>query len=250
MYTVHPSMPRMPAPSPTAPGSAPPVARVELPPSLPEHVCRIMRDDILGGLLAPGDRLTEAQVIERTGVSRTPVREGLRILEAEGLLVSQRGRGTYVAYRLTPEESRLIYDVRLVVEPHLTKLAAERMTADDLALVRVLLDEFSEAVDSGPRLAGQRDADFHLAIYEASRTELRSVLRGYWSRMQLELSERVYTAEVPRRFIHEHEQIVEALASGDGERAASCMASHLAHGRGALEKSIRDGADPTQRGEQ
>ena len=142
------------------------------------------------------------------------------MLEAEGLVVSHRGRGTYVAYRLTPEEARLIYDVRLLIEPHLTKLAAERMTAEDLASCASQLADFSEALDAGPRLAGQRDADFHLAIYDASRSELRSVLRGYWSRMQLELSERVYTTELPRRFVREHEEIVDALASGDGDRAA------------------------------
>jgi len=230
--------------------SAAPVTRVELPLSLPEHVCRILREDILGGALAPGDRLTEAQVIERTGVSRTPVREGLRMLEAEGLVVSHRGRGTYVAYRLTPEEARLIYDLRLIIEPQLTKLAAQRMTAEDVAFVRSRLTDFSDALDAGPRLAGQRDADFHLAIYDASRSELRSVLRGYWSRMQLELSERVYTAELPRRFVREHEEIVEALASGDGDRAADSMARHIGHGRDALEKAMREKAHATESGEQ
>ncbi len=248
MYTL-PVMPSLPASGPVRVGGLT-AGRVELPPSLPEHVCRTLRDDILGRVLAPGERLTEAQVIKRTGVSRTPVREGLRMLEAEGLVVSHRGRGTYVAYRLTPEEARLIYDVRLAIEPHLTKLAAERMTAEDLAAVRVVLADFAEALDAGPHLAGQRDAELHLAIYEASRSELRSVLRGYWSRMQLELSERIYATEVPRRFVREHEEIVDALASGDGERAAEAMARHLVHSREVLEKSLRGGADATEKGEQ
>lgn len=247
MYTLR-VMSFLPA-QPSRESAAPP-SRVELPLSLPEHVCWVLREDILRGVLAPGERLTEVQVIERSGVSRTPVREGLRMLEAEGLVVSHRGRGTYVAFRLTPDEERLIYDLRLIVEPHLTKLAAERMTAEDLDFVRFRLADFSEALDAGPRLAGRRDADFHLAIYDASRSELRSVLRGYWSRMQLELSERVYTAELPRRFVREHEEIVEALASGDGDRAAESMARHIAHGRDALEKSMRDEADATEGGKQ
>jgi DNA-binding GntR family transcriptional regulator len=199
----------------------------------------VLRDDILGGALSPGDRLTEAQVIERTGVSRTPVREGLRMLEADGLVIAHRGRGTYVAYRLTLEEARLVYQVRLVLEPHLTKLAAARMTDDDLAHVRRLLEDFSQSLGSGPHRAGQLDADFHLAIYDASRSELRSVLRGYWSRLQLELSERIYATELPQGFVREHEAIVEALASGDGDRAAARMAEHIAHGRDVLEKSMR-----------
>ncbi|HEX6021710.1 MAG TPA: GntR family transcriptional regulator [Solirubrobacter sp.] len=235
-------MAQLPAPPPS---ESAPLSRVELPPSLPEYVCRLLRDDILSGALTPGERITEAQVIERTGVSRTPVREGLRMLEAEGLVVSHRGRGTYVGYRLAADEALLIYDVRLIVEPHLTKLAAERMTAEDLASVRYALAEFAKAVDSGPRLAGQRDADLHLAIYDASRSELRSVLRGYWSRMQLELSERVYTTELPNRFIREHEEIVDALESGDGDRASECMSRHIAHGRDVIDKAIR-----TEKGEQ
>lgn len=238
-----------PAAQPFRPSGPPPARVVQLPPSLPEHVCRVVRDDILGGILAPGERLTETQVIERTGVSRTPVREGLRMLEAEGLVISHRGRGTYVAYRLTLDEARLIYQVRLIVEPHLTRLAAERMTEEDLASVRFLLEDFTAAADSGPRLAGEHDARFHLAIYDASRSELRSVLRGYWSRMQLELSERVYTTELPRRFVREHEEIVEALESGDGDSAAECMARHIGHGRDILEQSIVEGG-PTDGGEQ
>ena len=80
-------------------GSYGAAARVELPPSLSEHVCQVLRDDILAGRLVGGERLTEALVIERTGASRTPVREGLQRLEAEGLVLSHRSRGTYVTYR-------------------------------------------------------------------------------------------------------------------------------------------------------
>ncbi len=68
-----------------------------------EHVCRVIRDDILTGRQPAGARLTEAMVMERTGVSRTPVREGLRTLEGEGLVITYRSRGTFVTYRLTPE---------------------------------------------------------------------------------------------------------------------------------------------------
>ena len=79
----------------------------ERPPSLAEHVCRVIREDILTGRQPAGARLTEAMVMERTGVSRTPVREGLRMLEGEGLVITYRSRGTFVTYRLTPEEARL-----------------------------------------------------------------------------------------------------------------------------------------------
>jgi DNA-binding GntR family transcriptional regulator len=216
------------------------VARVGLPPSLSEHVCQVLRDDILAGRLAPGERLTEALAIERTGASRTPVREGLRRLEAEGLVISHRSRGTYVTYRLSSEEASLIYDVRLALEPYLTRLAAERATAAELASIGHVLERFEQALDADPSVAGQLDADFHVTIYEASRSQLMSVLRGYWSRLQLELSRRVYATEVPRRFLREHVAILDALRSGDGELAAERMRKHIEHGRAALQRGFAD----------
>ncbi|MGP0033469.1 MAG: GntR family transcriptional regulator [Solirubrobacteraceae bacterium] len=213
----------------------------ERPPSLAEHVCRVIRDDILSGRQPAGARLTEAVVMERTGVSRTPVREGLRMLEGEGLVVTYRSRGTFVTYRLTPEEALLIYEVRLVLEPHLTALAAQRMTPEVLGVVEEFLNRFVDALDNAdPREAGQLDADFHQTIYEASGSELLSVLRGYWTRLQLELSERVYNTEVPRRFLDEHVAILEALRAGDANLAQERMRLHIEHSRTALKRALRE----------
>lgn len=216
------------------------MVRAERPPSLAEHVCLVIRDDILSGRLPAGGRLTEAMVMERTGVSRTPVREGLRTLEGEGLVVAYRSRGTFVTYRLTAEEAKLIYDVRLVLEPHLTRLAAQRMTPETLAGVEDVLAQFVEALDNAnPREAGQLDAEFHLAIYEASGSELLSLLRGYWARLQLELSERVYNTELPSRFLDEHLKIFDALKDGDAAAAEKAMKVHIEHGRATIVKALK-----------
>jgi DNA-binding GntR family transcriptional regulator len=221
------------------PASRVPMERIDPPPSLAEHVAAVLREDILSGRLVPSTRVTEMDVIERTGVSRTPVREGLRRLEAEGLVVSYRGRGTYVAYRLSAQEAILVYDCRLILEPYLTRLAAERLTADELAVIRGLLDRFCDAIEDADSADAVRlDADFHLAIYEAAASELIGIVRGYWARIQLELSEHVYRAELPRRFVPEHVQIFEALERGDGKAAAETMSAHLTHGRRALGKAL------------
>lgn len=181
--------------------------------------------------------------MERTGVSRTPVREGLRTLEGEGLVVTYRSRGTFVTYRLTPDEATLVYDVRLVLEPHLTALASQRMTPDTLAAVENVLSRFVDALDNAePREAGQLDADFHLTIYEASGSELLSVLRGYWTRLQLELSERVYNTELPRRFLDEHLSIFDALRDGDSARAQKQMKLHIEHGKATIVKALKESA--------
>ncbi len=167
------------------------------------------------------------------------MREGLRTLEGEGLVVTYRSRGTFVTYRLTAEEADLIYEVRLVIEPHLTALAAERMTPEILASVKEVLSAFVEALDASDAWeAGQLDAEFHMAIYEASGSELLSLLRGYWNRLQLELSERVYSTEVPRRFLDEHLAILHALEAGDADRARERMKVHIEHGRKVLRKAL------------
>jgi DNA-binding GntR family transcriptional regulator len=220
-----------------------PAGRVEPPPSLADHVASVLREDILAGRVAPSTRVTEHDVIRRTGVSRTPVREGLRRLEAEGLVVSYRGRGTYVAYRMRPEEALLVYDCRLILEPYLTRLAAERMTPEALASIRTVLDQFIAAIDGDPTEAGRLDAAFHMQIYQAAANELIGILRGYWARLQLEVSDRVYRAELPRRFVSEHVEIFGALERGDGELAAARMLTHLTHGRRALSKALAQAGD-------
>jgi DNA-binding GntR family transcriptional regulator len=129
--------------------------------------------------------------------------------------------------------------VRLVLEPRLTRLAAERVTDDEVTVIREVLDWFVAALDAAdPAEAGRLDADFHLAIYEASGSELLNILRGYWSRIQLELSERVYATEVPRHFVEEHVAILEALARGDALAAEERMAQHIQHGRKAVASSL------------
>jgi DNA-binding GntR family transcriptional regulator len=211
----------------------------ERPPSLAEHVRNVIRNDILSGRQPAGGRLTEAMLMERTGVSRTPVREGLRTLEGEGLVITYRSRGTFVTYRLTSDEALLLYQVRLVLEPHLAGLAAERITPEALAAAESVLARFVEAMDGAdPREAGQLDADFHMAVYEASGSELLSVLRGYWARLQLELSERVYNTELPRRFADEHVGILEALREGDSKLARDRMKTHIEHGQKVLKKAL------------
>lgn len=128
-------------------------------PSSFERVCGVLREDILSGDLPPGSRITEALIMAHTGVSRTPVREALCQLEAEGLVISHRRRNTFVTYRFSAEDALRIDDVRLVLEPYLTRLAAERMTAEALESIRdVLVRSAIRAMEA--QEAGHLDAEF------------------------------------------------------------------------------------------
>lgn len=217
---------------------------VEPPPSLAEHVRRVLRHDILSGRLAPGARLTEALVTERTGVSRTPAREGMRLLQAEGLVNAQRGRGTFVTERLTSEEALKIYGMRLVIEPFMTGLAAKRATTTELGRCEKLLARYSEAVkhESDSRTISSLDAQFHKAIYDGSHSALVAICHSYWAKLELQLSTRVYDRETPARFLAEHIAILTALRSGDDRAAGKLMTAHIRHGRDLVKESFTEGS--------
>jgi DNA-binding GntR family transcriptional regulator len=218
---------------------------VERPPSLAEHVRVVLRDDIVSGRLAPGQRLSEAFVTERTGVSRTPVREAMRLLQAEGLVNAERGRGTYVAYRLSSEEALLIYRCRLVIEPYMTGLAAERATEADMDRLEEILRRFATAVadKSARETVSSVDAEFHHAIYTASKSDLLAIFHSYWAKLQLELSTRVYDREVPAHFSAEHEAILEAIRQGDARVSSKLMTAHIKHGERRIKESFADAGE-------
>lgn len=218
---------------------------VKPPPALAEHVRRVVRQDILDGRFQPDDRITEVAVMRRTGVSRTPVREGLRMLQLEGLVVFKRGRGTYVARHLSHEEALLIYGLRLQLEPYLTRLAVERMTATTLRYLTELVDEFGQGVTrkvSVHELA-RIDTELHDTIYRASDSDLYNVFTSYWSRLQAQLTRHVYSIEEPQVFSHEHSTIIAAVEQGDAAVASEAMAKHIAHGRDILRDSFPDPGD-------
>lgn len=217
---------------------------VKPPPGLAEYVRQTVRQDILSGRLEPEDRITELSVMHRTSVSRTPVREGLRMLQLEGLVVFKPGRGTYVAPPLSATEALLIYDLRLQLEPYLTRLAVERMTNATLRQVTGLVEEFRSAVhdDASVYEIGRIDTELHDSIYKASKSDLYNVFQSYWSRLQSQLTSHVYSVEAPRVFSAEHATILAAIGAGDAEAAGTAMEEHIAHGREILRKSFPAGS--------
>ena len=85
---------------------------ISIPPSYPELVRQMLEKEIIEGNLAAGERVSEDELARRLGVSRTPVREAMRVLEGHGLIVRQRGKGTYVARLTTSAEAETLYQLR------------------------------------------------------------------------------------------------------------------------------------------
>ncbi len=193
-----------------------------------ELVYRRLREDIIAGRLAPGTRLVELNIAADFGVSRTPVREALKRLTAEKLVLSDPTRGVIVH---APDASEIedVFVVREALDALAARLAAHRITPSELARLRVIVDAMRRAIRAGRReqvvLANQR---FHDVIYAAAGNEMlarvASDLRDFVRRFT------TLPFASPDRVEHvlaEHEAILEALAAHDPEAAEAASRRHL-----------------------
>lgn len=180
-------------------------------------------DMILRGTIVAGEVVTERQIAARLGMSRTPVREAVRRLEGEGTLERQRS-GALIVRPYSMEEFLQALAVRRLLEGEAARLAAGRIAPEVLAaarerIARLRREGLADAASKG-------DRDFHAAIAEASGNPVLATtiadLRKRTAMFRL--------GRLPERLdqvCDEHLAIVEALASGDGERARSAMQGHI-----------------------
>jgi len=180
---------------------------------------------ILGGYYDPGERLVELRIAEEFGTSQGPVREALRELEATGLVTNIPRRGTYVA-EVVGEGLREIYTVRGALEEQATRLATRKRSCD-LALLQREVDLMHAAAVSGDTQGViEHSVEFHRAIMVAAGNRL---LLNIWQSLQIEtrttitmLVEGLDLVEIA----DSHQPIVDAIASGDAERAARVAREH------------------------
>lgn len=192
------------------------------------RLCEALEEDIVSGRLRPGQRLDEAGLAERFGVSRTPIREALIQLSASGLIDMRPRRGAYVAL-LGPRELVESFELMAEIEASCARLAAQRMGAADRAAINEAHAACCEAVAAGDDDAYYpANARFHAAIYAATGNR---VLRAEAVRLQTALQPyRRLQLKVPRRIaasFAEHEAILQALLAGDGAGAAERIRAHV-----------------------
>jgi DNA-binding GntR family transcriptional regulator len=202
--------------------------------SLRDLAYEAIRDAILDGGLEPGERVKERDVAAQMNVSTTPVKEALRRLEQEGLVVAQPRRGAIVSSlaRIPVHE---IEEIRGLLESMAARLAGDRMTEEEIERLRGLVVEMTE-LTLEMREPQTRLADvsvFHQLIREGSRNDF--IVRFVDS---LTPFERVHRPEYldpdeARRILGEHEAICEALAARDGLEAERLMAEHFRINRAA-----------------
>ena len=220
--------------SPSAPGRLPgrtgdPVPEPLQIASVVDQVYLAIRERIIGGALARGARIHQEELAEDLGVSRTPIREALRRLAAEGLVEMRTNRGARVA-DVGAEVMRDAYAARLVLEPGAARLAAATEVGPARREMRAALREQRAAI---PRVGRSFEANrrFHLALVAASGN---AFLTAFAERLWVaRIGEVIYErqSESPERMgldADEHEQILAAIESGDGRRAEALTRRHLA----------------------
>ena len=196
--------------------------------SLREVALSAIRQAILRGDLKPGQRLMEGEIAEQMGMSRAPVREALRQLETEGLVVSQAHRGAFVV-ELSIKDVTEICALRAAVESMSARIVAEQASPEVLAQLQQAVADMSQAADAGDlsRLAAL-DMSFHEMLCRASGN---SRLLDTWLSMTslirifIDLTNTLYLPA--DEIVHLHTEVVEHIEHGRAEEAGQALARHI-----------------------
>ena len=195
-----------------------------------------LREDIVSGAFAFGSRLMIEELASRYGCSHMPVREALRILHGEGLVVIEPNRGARVRplYRGFIED---LFDVRAALETMLARRAALRRSSDHLRRMREAAAELEASVASGERDAVPRaNQRFHAAINDAAGNPgALAIVENHWVLLAVLLKR--YGSDDETRFprvIDEHRQLISAIERQDAYAAQILMAAHIEKGKANL----------------
>jgi DNA-binding GntR family transcriptional regulator len=204
-----------------------------------------LRTFIVEGLLAPGTKLNERELCERLGISRTPLREALKVLAAEGLVEISPNRGATVS-RMTEAEIREMFELLSGLEAFSGELACERITPGELAEIKALHYEML-ACRAQLDLSGYyaRNQLIHDRINEAARnTALRQVYVSMNRRVQALRFRSNFSVAKWDSAIRDHEQMLSALEARDGKRMAAILRAHLLAKRDAVlaQDALAEGA--------
>ena len=207
---------------------------------LRDVVFNTLRQAILKGELKPGERLMEIALAEKLGVSRTPIREAMRKLELEGLVVMIPRRGAQVA-NITEKDLNDVLEVRIALENMAIEKACKRMTEEQMRQMRHAEKEFERVLAEGNlvRIA-EADVDFHEVIYQAAdNARLYQVLSNLREQMYRYRVEYLKEEDTRNQLVQEHEELSKAIRERDVQKAQELSLRHLENQRQAIIRSIR-----------
>ena len=210
--------------------------------SMKDAIVSQLRQEIASGVLAFGEKLSEARLAQRFGVSRMPVREALKELEASGFVAIEHRRGTFVR-RLSRPEILDLYEVREAVECMAARLCANRASNEIVALLDEVMVAMAEAVE-------RCDADGYSATDERLHELImqgagNSPLADYYRHLKQQLHRGLLSLIVTRRegrmerSLAEHRAIVSAIQARDAQAAETAMRTHVQQGRLELAAEVQ-----------
>ena len=196
--------------------------------SLREAVIKLIEEALLNGELQPGDRIVEADLAQRAGISRGPVREAVRQLVGEGILVSYPSRGTFVT-QWTPQAVEEAYTLRTVLERFAIQEAIKRVTPEEIAQLQATVDEMDHSAKLNDlRSLVRLDVQFHEQLYALSgHALLQRTLSQLRRQLYCLLAMDRGFAKHRHEIVADHQSIVDALKAGDATAAGEVIAAHI-----------------------
>lgn len=207
---------------------------------LRELVFEALREAIINGQLEPGERLMEIQLAEELGVSRTPVREAIRKLELEGLVLMVPRKGAYVA-SLSMKDVVEVFEIRGALEGLAAALAAERITDEELEkLERQYVKSVEQMEKADLKGMVEVDTGFHQILYQASRNErLAQIINNLREQIQVFRQTSLSYPGRMRIALQEHREIVDAISARDPETARRLAQEHVENAENSMMQVIR-----------
>ena len=212
--------------------------------TLRAQVARSLREQLVDGRFRPGERLDETELATRFGISRGTLREAMRNLEQEGLLVGIAHRGTFVR-KLSADEVLNIYDVRSSLEARAARTAAARLTDERLSLLNSRLDALrASRVDGSYRDQVAADIAFHEAICSVSGNE---ILLNLWRSIAGQITAAMITAGPinvrPLQQEVSHQELLAVIEKGDLREIEPVFDAHFRSSANALARVIATAPD-------
>ncbi|MGN0484398.1 MAG: GntR family transcriptional regulator [Lachnospiraceae bacterium] len=208
---------------------------------LRDVVFRTLREAILKGELKPGEHLMELQLASKLGVSRTPIREAIRMLELEGLAVTVPRKGAEVA-RMTEKDMEDVLQIREALDELAVKLACELITDEQLVALKQAMDHFeASSASNDVKEIAQADVEFHDVIYQSTENpKLVTLLSNLREQMYRYRVEYLKDAKNYPTLIQEHHDIYNGLSSHDTSLAMEAMHRHVVNQAEAVKAVIRN----------
>lgn len=207
---------------------------------LRDVVFSTLRKSILTGELKPGERLMEIHLADKLGVSRTPIREAIHMLELEGLVTMIPRRGAEVS-KITEKSMQDVLEVRRSLDALCAELACERITEEDLVSLEDACKAFEVSVQTGDLTEiAKCDVALHNIIVLATRnTRLMQLVNNLSEQMYRYRFEYIKDKKMHPILVDEHKKILQAIITKDKESAANAAKEHIDNQKKAIIRTIR-----------